>query len=143
MDKHRGDQAPPLSGSKALRQGREFYVLTMNIEADKGQCAQGGQVVTQLRNHRHDDADQQDHSGGRAGLQLLGKAGAAHRRRAFGNRDLVIRVAQRELLIQSAHIASNLGGRPQHLLARLFADPMGHLHALEQRHKARKVDRNR
>jgi len=139
VDQHRGKQSPPLPRRQAVGHRGEFYVLPVDAEVQERQPAQCRQIVPQLGNGSHDHAQQQHDGRGRAIAQLLRKTRAVHGLRAFNNRQLVVRITRREALIEAKYILDNRLGRPQHLFAGLFADPMGHLHAPQQGNKPAQV----
>ena len=58
VDQHRREQSPPLPRCQAIRQRCELDVLPVNAEIDKSQRTQGRQVVAQLRDGGHDQAQQ-------------------------------------------------------------------------------------
>ena len=143
VDQHRGEQSPPLPRRQAVGQRDKLDVLASNAEIEKRQPAQGRQVVPQLGHCSDDYTQQQDDPGGRAGTQLLGETGPGHGCRALNDGQFVLGVTHRKTLVQTAHIVGDVLWRPQHLLARLFADPMRYLHAPEQRDKTAQVDGQR
>ncbi|MNO34712.1 hypothetical protein D3C76_247520 [compost metagenome] len=140
MDQHRREQAPPLPRRQAVGQWREVDVFADHAELEEGQPAHRFKVVAQ-HGHRADNQAQQQHQRGGPGVfQLLDEPraldGLRHR-----NIQLLIGVTRRKTLVQRTHVFTDVVRHPQHLLASFLADPMGHLHALEQGDEPAQVHR--
>ncbi|MNH88667.1 hypothetical protein D3C73_411800 [compost metagenome] len=107
---------------------------------EERQPAHRFQVVTEQGDRTDDEAQQQYQRSGPGVFQLFDKArtldGLRHR-----NVQLLVGIARRKPFVQCAHVFTDVVRHPQHLLARFFADPMGHLHAFEQGDEPAQVHR--
>jgi len=139
VDQHRRNQPPPLPRCQTVGQRRELDVLAQDAERQKRQPGDGLQVVPQQGQCADDNARQQHRRRNRAVTHLLGKTRTRHRR-LFRDIQLLVGVPGGKPLVQHAHVVADGLGHPQHLLARLFADAMGHLHALQQFDEAAQID---